>query len=367
MARRFHLPGSVQELADWYMRYVSPLSLVAGFIADNLFLTKRVDLLLTNALLGSYLIIAALGIVVINLIQTGHLRHPFYQKIFPLLPVVAQYAFGGLFSGYLSLYSRSAAISLSWIFVVVLVALLLANERFAHFYARFSVQVSIYFTALFSFLIFFLPLMFHRIGDWMFIASGLTALGIISLFLFMLFRLIPELRGREVRAARSIAVIFVIFNILYFTNAIPPLPLALKDAGVYHSVTRQADGTYDLFGESIPWFEGFLRYQPTYHTQPGESAYVFTSIFAPSGLDVVVLHEWQQYNETTKQWVTTDTVAFPIHGGRDGGYRGYSVKSNIAAGQWRVNVITQSGVMIGQVTFTVDQSGTSVPLQEFSK
>lgn len=363
MARRFRLPKNVQELADWYMRYISPLSLVAGFIADNLFLTRRVDLLLTNALLSFYLVVAALGILVINLIQTGRLRHPFYLKILPLLPVVAQYAFGGLFSGYLSLYSRSAAISLSWIFVVALVVLLLGNERFAHFYARFSVQVAIYFTVIFSFLIFFLPVIFHKIGTFMFLSSGALALLLIFLFLLALFRLMPELCEKKVRVARAIASIYILFNVLYFTGAIPPLPLALKDAGVYHSVVREDDGSYALTGEPLSWYEVFLRYNPVYHVQAGGSAYVYSAIFAPSGLSVVIRHEWQRYDESSKQWITTDTVAFPIHGGRDGGYRGYSIKSNIAPGDWRVDVVTQYGQLIGRISFTVDQS-TSAPALE---
>src|SRR3989344_5310790 len=100
MVRRY-LPKSVEELAEWYMRYISPLSLVAGFILDTLFLAKRVDLFITNALLFTYLLISAVAICLINVIQTGRVRHWFAVKALPLLPVVVQFAFGGLFSAYL--------------------------------------------------------------------------------------------------------------------------------------------------------------------------------------------------------------------------------------------------------------------------
>ncbi|MDP2648861.1 MAG: DUF2914 domain-containing protein [bacterium] len=356
MRARFRLPKSVEELAEWYMRYVSPLSLIAGFIADNLFLAKRVDILLTNVLLFSYLVIAALGILLINLIQTGRLRHPLYLKALPLLPVVAQFAFGGLFSAYLSLYWRSAAVSVSWIFVVALVVLILGNERFAHFYARFSVQISLYFTVLFSFLIFFLPVIFHQIGPWMFLLSGVVALAVISAFLRGLFKLMPEMRERRTKALRAIAAIYVVFNILYFTGAIPPLPLALKYAGVYHGVERTQSGSYALSGEPIPWYNVFARYNTVFHAVSGDTAYVYTSIFAPSGLSTVILHEWQRYDETAGKWVTVAKIGFPIYGGRDGGYRGYSLKSNIAPGEWRVDVVTQYGQLIGRVAFTVESA-----------
>lgn len=366
MIVRFRLPKSVQELADWYMRYISPLSLVAGFIADNLFLARRPDLLLTNVLLFAYLVIAALGILVINLIQTGRLRHPFYLKALPLLPVIAQFAFGGLFSAYLSLYSRSAAVSLSWIFVVALVVLIIGNERFSHFYARFPVQIGIYFTVLFSFLIFFLPVVFHRIGTIMFLTSGVVALALTAGLLAGLLKLMPEMSVHRTRAARVIAVIYITFNILYFTGAIPPLPLALKDAGIYHSVTR-TNSSYELVGEPVPWYDVFTRYNTTYHVRAGESAYAYSAIFAPSGLAVIILHEWQRYDNVLKRWVTTDTVAFPINGGRDGGYRGYSIKSAITSGKWRVNVVTQYGQIIGRIVFSVEASSAAVPFETLTK
>ncbi len=349
------------------MRYVSPLSLIAGFIADNLFLTKRVDLLLTNALLFSYLVIAGLGILLINLIQNGRLRHPLFIKTLPLLPVVAQFAFGGLFSGYLSLYSRSAGVSVSWIFIVALVVLIIGNERFAHFYARFLVQISLYFTVLFSFLIFFLPIVFHRIGPWMFLASGALALMVTGAYLALVFKLIPQMREHSGRAVLAIAVIFVAFNILYFTNAIPPLPLALKQAGVYHAVMPQAGGGYLLSGEVVPWYEKYLNYAPTFHGAPGAAVYAWSAIFAPSGLSTEILHQWQFYDTTRKQWTTTNTVSFPINGGRDGGYRGYSEKINPASGPWRVNVVTQYGQIIGRISFTVVAASTTPPLVEVAQ
>ena len=364
---RPRLPKSVDELAQWYMRYISPLSLVAGFIADNLFLTRRVDLLLTNALLFFYLVIGALGIALINLIHSGRLRHPFYLTILPLLPVVAQFAFGGLFSAFLSLYSRSAALPVSWIFISVLVIFMLGNERFAHFYARFPVQVSMYFTVLFSFLIFFLPVVFHAIGPWMFVLSGLTSLGVITLFLLLLKFLVPEIVKREkTRVARAIAVIFILFNALYFAGAIPPLPLALKGAGVYHSVIRGQGGNYTLSGEPLPWYESFLPYNSTLHVTPGESAYVYSAVFAPSGLSLIILHQWQRYDESLNTWVTTDTLRFSIQGGRDGGFRGYSIKTGITPGKWRVNVVTQYGQLIGRISFTVVQAQSAPALVQTS-
>ena len=351
------------------MRYVSPLSLVAGFILDTLFLARRVDLFLTNALLSSYLLISALAILLINLIQAGRLRHPLVVRALPLLPVVAQFAFGGLFSAYLSLYSRSASVAVSWIFIVALAALILLNERFAHFYQRFFVQVSLYFTVLFSFLIFFLPVIFHAIGPFMFLGSGALALAIIAVMLALLFRFLPELlvEGRLRRCILAIGSIYLAFNILYFTGAIPPLPLALKDAGVYHSVEREANGTYTLLGEALPWYEKFLNYQPRYHHVPGEPVYVWSAVFAPSGLSTDILHRWQWFDPATGTWKTESTIRFPIYGGGDHGYRGYSEKRAGREGKGRVADITPYGQLLGRISFTIVNAASNPPLIEYSK
>lgn len=357
MIRRY-LPKNIQELVRWYERYVSPVSLVAGFISDNLILLKRVDLWTTDALFIFYLALSGGGIILINGLEAGKIKRKFLVDAAPVIPIIVQFAVGGLFSGFLSLYSRSAGYAASWIFVVIVAALLLGNERFARFYVRVPVQISILFTTIFAFLIFFLPVVFHQIGPRMFMISGALALALIALFLALMIRIIPNARQQLTSCARAIAVIYIAFNALYFTGAIPPLPLALKDAGVYHEVVHDTTaGTYDLTGEQQPWYDSIYPFDETFHEQPGQSVYVYTSIFAPSGLATEVLHEWQ-YDDSGK-WVTEATIEYPIVGGRDGGYEGYSELADPAPGKWRVNVITQYGQLIGQVSFTVVDATSS--------
>lgn len=361
---RIRLPRSVKELVHWYERYISPVALIVGFLADNYILLRRVDLWQTNAILFSYLFIAALGIILINLIESERIRWRWMVTVAPLIPVVVQFAFGGLFSGYLSLYSRSAGFAASWIFVIAVAALLIGNERFTRLYVRFSFQMSLYFFVLFSFFIFFLPVLFKAIGPAMFIISGLMSLAVLALFMRILRFLTPEIVKRErTRVARSVAVIFVVFNVLYFLNIIPPLPLALKEAGVYHAVTKV--GTeYHLSAEQEPWYVRLLSYNTVFHASLGQNAYVYSAVFAPSGLSTTIYHEWQHYDAALGGWTTATTQSFPINGGRDGGYRGYSVKSNLALGKWRVNVKTQYGQLIGRVTFTVDDEPATVSLED---
>lgn len=357
------LPRNLEEAAEWYVRYISPLTLVVALFVDTFFLIRRVDTLLTSLILFSYLALATAVCVLIALVQTGRVRLPWLLRVTPLLPVISQYAFGGLFIAFLSLYSRSAALSISWIFVVAIAALLIANERFVRFYLRFAFQISILFIALFSFLIFYVPLLFGRIGPSMFIGSGLISLILIWGFLFALSYIVPGLvRNERAVYMRSIASIFIVFNILYFTNAIPPLPLALKEGGVYHKVDRIGD-EYRLLAEPVEWYEAYLRYNTAFHRAGDEPVYVYASIFAPSGLSTAVSHEWQRYDEAQGEWITLQVVPYSIVGGRDEGYRGYSVFRGPPEGEWRVNVLTQHGQLIGRVSFMVVNVAEEVPLQ----
>jgi len=56
-------------------------------------------------------------------------------------------------------------------------------------------------------------------------------------------------------------------------------------------------------------------------------------------------------------------ISFPLRGGRDEGYRGYSLKQNIFSGSWRVSVLAEDGRVISRKDFviTIVNSGQSIP------
>ena len=87
--------------------------------------------------------------------------------------------------------------------------------------------------------------------------------------------------------------------------------------------------------------------------QAGGSLSVYSAVFAPIQLKTNVVHKWRHYDETARTWRTKSTVRFPIVGGREGGYRGYSIKSSRRSGRWRVDIETPDGLLIGRVPFSV--------------
>jgi hypothetical protein len=152
----------------------------------------------------------------------------------------------------------------------------------------------------------------------------------------------------------------------YFSGIIPPIPLALRDVGVYHSIVHSTDS----YGDSLytvqaetstdPWWD-FLHIIPdTEHvTTTDSSLSVYSAIFAPTELSTAVVHRWEMYDTKTHKWVTLAQIAFPIDGGRNGGYRGYSTLSNLAPGKYQVIIELISGQVIGDEDFNVVSSPTA--------
>lgn len=325
-----------------YERYLFSLTLVVGFVVDNLTLT-RIDLWLDNLVLIGYLAIAATGIAVVNV-----------SRGWPgvLAPYPIQYAFGGLFSGFVVFYSRSASWAASWPFLLALGVLLIGNEFFRTRYERLHFQAGIFFVALFSYAVFAVPVVVGKMGAAVFLLSGAISVACMALLLYLLFLASPaRVREQQYVLARSVGVIFLVMNTLYFLNIIPPIPLALKEAGVYNRVERVA-GDYILEREERPWYAFLLP--NTLKVPSGKPAYFYSAVFAPTRLNTEIVHHWQYFDDTTGEWVTALRVNLSIIGGRDGGYRTYSIKRNIAPGEWRVTVETPRGQVIGREKFRIE-------------
>ena len=65
-----------------------------------------------------------------------------------------------------------------------------------------------------------------------------------------------------------------------------------------------------------------------------------------------------------KEWISASRISFPIRGGREEGYRGFSQKSNVFPGSWRVYVETKDGQIIGRIRFDVVAGSPPLPLIE---
>lgn len=342
----------VKEFYRKYEKYLSFVAFFTGFTIDNITLT-RIDLWLDNLILGSYLIIAAFGITSYQAFNRKLIKGKGTKRMLFLLTLMIQFAFGGLFSGYFVFYSKSASLVTSWWFVLLIIFMLIANELFKEKYERLEFQVSVYFVTVFSFAIFYVPILLNKMGAWVFVLSGLVSLVLIRIFIqFLSLVAKAEVKKAKRTLTGSILSIYILFNIFYFTNVIPPIPLSLKEASVHHSIVREGS-VYRATTEHTDWYDIPSWFRDTIHTTDSSTVVVYTSVFAPTDLSVDVFHSWQYYNDLTGDWIESDRFSYPIAGGRDGGYRGYTTKNSTFPAKWRVDIVTNRGQIIGRVRFNI--------------
>ncbi len=344
-------------------RAVSAAAMVAGFVVDQTFF-GRVDLPITQAVFLAYIAICFVSITLLHWIESRVERGRVRPRWRSILPVATQFALGGFWSGFLFFYGRSAVLGASWPFLLLLVAVLIGNEVLKKYHDRLVFTSVLFFFAVYSYAIFALPIVVGNMGTLVFLESGLFAIGFFAIFTICL-RVAGRTRFlRDVWKIRIGALgVLVLINVFYFTNVLPPLPLAAKEVGIYLSVSKNIDGTYTALAEPESLEARYFGINRILQVTPGESLSAYSSVFAPVKLDTAIKHQWQWYDPTFKKWMTEATVSFPISGGRDGGYRGYSTKSNLTAGAWRVNVETTDGRLIAQIPFTIEVVATA-PAEE---
>jgi hypothetical protein len=344
---------ATSKIAEFYQRHekYAAISLFAlGFLWDSLTLT-RVDNPIDNLILLGYLILIAVMIIFTLRRQCGSIPAKWLQKIEPHFPWAMQFCFGGLFSSYVVFYFKSSSFTRTQFFFLILVFLRVANE-FLHYRLQNPTLLAIlYCFCFFSFLAFFLPVVLAAVNEWIFLLAGLISL-IISFFVFFLgFRARPDQGGHRLKSiAAWICPMVLAVYVLYFANLIPPVPLALKAAGIYHKVVKTPEG-YSVKYVSPSRLHFWKKWDSLFYLSPGEGVYCYTAIFAPGKVHVPVNHVWSR--KTENGWVQTDSIGFEISGGRESGYRGYTVKYGIGPGRWRVAVETKRGQTLGLITFDV--------------
>jgi hypothetical protein len=354
------LKSRLREFYRQHEKYSGLFIFGVGFIWDSFTMT-RVDSILDNIILLFYL--AIIGVMIVLTLRR-HCGKPaanrWIQKLEPRFPWAMQFCFGGLFSSYVIFYFKSASFTRTQFFFLILVLLWIGNEFLEERLKNQVLLAILYCFCLFSFFAFFLPVVLAKVNVRIFLLAGCLSL-FFSIAIFSLGYLPDRVawRRRMAPVTAWILAIFMTVNGLYFANLIPPVPLALKRAGIYHYVKRTSEGyVVKYVPPSLMRF--WRKWDNPFYFTPGENVYCYTAVFAPGRLHIPVYHVWSR--KTGKGWVRTDRIYFEITGGRDGGFRGYTAKGGITSGEWRVEVETETGQTLGRIDFTVIPGPTPHPL-----
>ena len=257
--------------------------------------------------------------------------------------LLLQFLFGGLFSALFILYFQSSSHLAAMLWSLGLGGLLVANEFIDGKYSRFTLTWALFGLCAMLLFNFLLPFMVGSISMVWFYLSTLAGAGLTH----WLRKKTPGCPGR----AAPVWVIAAMLAVAYPLDMIPPVPLVKRDIQVGRNFARVAD-EYRLTLEKAPRWVFWRDLSHEVHLAPGERLYCVSSVFAPGGLSTRLYHRWEHY-DPFRGWVTVSRMGFGLFGGRDGGFRGYTYKQEVAPGQWRVNVETENGHTVVVHAFSV--------------
>lgn len=257
--------------------------------------------------------------------------------------LLLQFLFGSLFSALFILYFKSASHLMALIWCVGLAALLVGNEFLENAYKRFTLTWTLFGFCAILLLNFVLPYAIGSVHAIWFYISVIVAV----VFTCVLKQKISYQLGN----LWPTYLVAAVLSSAYVLDVIPPVPLVKRDIQVGTQLEKVA-GQYVLQQDKAPLWVFWRNTVNTVHINPGESVYCLSAIYAPRGLETRLYHRWQLY-DAKKGWQTMSHIGFNVAGGRGNGFRGYTVKRNLAFGEWRVVVETENARTITVYPFEI--------------
>ncbi|MEC7278167.1 MAG: DUF2914 domain-containing protein [Bdellovibrionota bacterium] len=339
----------IKEFYEQYEHIAPALFFFGGFLLD-VFTLGRVDDGLNIVTLTFYLVISLYTFVLeIKEVKLTETSSKLKTLILTYRDEIFHFGQGALLSAFTLFYFKSASLSTSLIFLLFMVSLLLLNElpafqKLGHLIKGILINLS-----LLSFCLVYIPQIGGKVGTLMFILSLSIYALLLALFLWAFLKIkcpLPSLKRSWLIPGVSLAFFIFVMRLL---NLMPPVPLSLETAGVYHKVVKDYP-RYELHHER-PWWRFWHTSDELFSARPGDKVFFFARIFAPGGFEDQVFVHWQTYK--SGDWLTSDKIPLSILGGREKGFRGYAYKQNYTPGLWRVLVETTSGLEIGRLEFEI--------------
>jgi hypothetical protein len=321
----------------------------AGFIFD-IFTTGRIDSWLTIGQQAAYLAVITAILLHMFLQQDAPAPPPagstFKKWYYEYRSALVHFLLGALLNLYAIFYFKSSSLLVSFGFLGLLVAVLLANELKRVKSLGLPFKFALLGLCFLSFSAYLVPVLVGSMGLSVFLASMLV--GCVPLTAAA-WRVPGE---KFAHARRQILVplgcVVIGFLAFYLFRLIPPVPLSIPFIGVYHHVERTEAG-YRLSHERPAW-RIWHNGDQDFRAQPGDRVYVFFRVFSPARFSDQVQMRWY-WKDPARGWTLHDSIPIRIVGGREQGFRGYGVKSNYQPGEWKVQVETTDAREIGRVYF----------------
>jgi hypothetical protein len=343
---------NLSETKEWLKRYSNVLFFVGGFIFD-VFTLNRIDNWLDLLWQSVYLGLITSLLLMEEREERGRWSPgPRVARAWEYSTEALHFCYGGLLSGYAIFYFKSTSASRSLVFLALVAALLFANEMPQVKAAGHRMRLGLYAFCLISYFNYLIPVIAGRMGWWTFVLALLISAAVV-------WKVIQRLAGwqedpRRARWNLGMAPVLVLLTIslLYWAKWIPPVPLSLKYAGIYHHIQRDGEA-YVLSYPKPSWYRFWQHDSNPFLARPGDSLECFVRVFAPRRFTHQIYLRWSYQNPGNLRYVISDRIPLDIHGGRGEGYRGVAAKSRYEPGRWRVEVLTEDDRLLGAVDFKV--------------
>lgn len=355
-----NLKQRILVLYEKYEVRFNVLFFVGGFIFDAL-LVSEIDDLLSLIQQVAYLVILALFIhneILFRLHKWRPRPQGYIEKIWDYRALLMHFLLGSLLNVYSLFYIKSASLISSIIFLSLMAALVIANELPVIKKANVGFKVALFSICLFSFISLLFPILLGFVGWTPF---GLSVASTLAIFYFQLHLLKQKITETKILFQAlmlpSVSVV-MIFGLFYFLGWIPPVPLSVKEQGIYHLVEKK-DGHYYLHTEKPKW-KFWQSGDQDFQARPHDIIYFYSQIYSPARFSDQIYIQWL-YRDSVKGWQKTDRILLQILGGRKEGFRGFTSKTNYQPGEWRVQVETAIGHEISRLNFEVTAAASEEP------
>lgn len=347
----------VQKLIQHVLKlgdFLPAIFFFGGFVWDALTIGRNVTAL-DLTIFSAYLVCAAGILYLIGRPESvapssGKFTAIFKKLYTPRLPYfLLQFLFGSLFSALFILYFKSSSHWLAWLMSLALGALLVANEFLENEYKRFTLSWALFGLCAILLSNFALPFLLGSIHALWFYLSTLMGAGLA----YWLYKITPNHMG----SIKPVGMIAAVLMFAYAVDMIPPVPLVKRDVAIAYELTKVGND-YQLTQQASKWWVFWRKTSDELALTSGQRVYCFSSVFAPTGLKTKLYHRWEYYDNKLG-WKTQSHIGFDLSGGRHNGFRGYTYKQNLTAGDWRVSVETENGKTIAVHKFSVNYVSTA--------
>lgn len=318
-------------------RWAPFVAFVCGFVFDSVTLGTEVSEL--DLYLVTFYGTMALAMIVVRSFELP-------QWLLRYSGWALQFCLGGSLSAVVVLYFKSTGQLASYLFVGAVFFAMIVNELAHRDEPQRKLVWAMWCVSAAMLTNFVVP---HVVGDvsWIYFYASVAA----AVAVILVVRKLAKAPWATVRPALASATILAF---AWLAGVVPPVPLVMKNTLV---CTDFVKAEYSCAVEAPSLWARLQLTAPMVTLDEDDAAHYLTAVFAPRGVDAIVLHRW--YRETEDGWKQTDEMSFRMTGGRKGGWRFWSRKRYATPGLWRVETALQGGGVLAYETFEVVRGQTT--------